>query len=442
MPTDSGIELHWPRVAVYHSDALAAPARRLIEEHFGIEVLTFYSAVEAATIGFECERHMGLHLNCDLNPVRIVGDDGEELPDGESGEVVVSNLVNRATVLLNYRLGDVAAKLPGPCPCGRSLPLLSFLEGRVGDWIRARDGEAVHPQAVRTLFTEEEHVWRYQVVQRSLSHFAIALVTAPECDRPRLAGPAGEELRRPVRRRDDDRGVIRRFDRPHRTGQDSDRDLARRQPQRRLMAAKVSRRDRLAWTARMVWEAPRQARFPFRSEEEIRRAQQRRIGAVVAHAGVHVPYYRDTFRRLGLDPAAIRTAADLARLPLLERRDVQRDPEYFRSRAWPLDACVPLQSGGSTGEPLTFFRDPASFPAEAAQRERHALAGQTGSRGADSATGSASILPLDSSGVDAARAVRGNTLIPAAVRRQRRLFSIWCPPQRAACRSSTATAPT
>ncbi len=80
-----GIELDWPRVAVYHSDALAAPARRLIEEHFGIEVLTFYSAVEAATIGFECERHMGLHLNCDLNPVRIVGDDGEELPDGERG---------------------------------------------------------------------------------------------------------------------------------------------------------------------------------------------------------------------------------------------------------------------------------------------------------------------------------------------------------------------
>jgi hypothetical protein len=42
-----------------------------------------------------------------------------------SGEVVVSNLVNRETVLLNYRLGDVAASLPDRCPCGRSLPLLS-----------------------------------------------------------------------------------------------------------------------------------------------------------------------------------------------------------------------------------------------------------------------------------------------------------------------------
>jgi phenylacetate-CoA ligase len=182
----SGGEFHRPAVVVYHSDSLAEAARRMIEDDLEVEVLNYYSAVEAPAIGFECEQHRGFHLNCDLHPVRIVGDDGEELPDGEGGEVVVSNLVNRATVLLNYRIGDVASKLPGGCACGRSLPLMSFLEGRVGDWVQTRDGERIHPQAVRVQFTQEDEVWRYQVVQRSPSHFSLSLVVSPDCDRGRL----------------------------------------------------------------------------------------------------------------------------------------------------------------------------------------------------------------------------------------------------------------
>jgi phenylacetate-CoA ligase len=193
----TGTELHRPAVVTYGADALPEPARRLIES-MGIEVQAIYSAVEASALGFECEEHLGIHLNCDLYPVRILGADGEELPDGETGEIVVSNLVNRGSVLFNYRMGDVAAKLPKPCPCGRSLPLLSFLEGRVGDWVTTRSGERMHPQGIRSLFTNEEDVWHYQVAQRSLTRFAVKLVTSPDCDRQglqaRLAGKFAERL--------------------------------------------------------------------------------------------------------------------------------------------------------------------------------------------------------------------------------------------------------
>jgi len=72
--------------------------------------------------------------------------------DGESGDVVVSNLVNRATVLLNYRLGDIARKLSRTCPCGRSLPLLSFPEGRNDEYLQLASGKVMHPQSVRTVF--------------------------------------------------------------------------------------------------------------------------------------------------------------------------------------------------------------------------------------------------------------------------------------------------
>lgn len=182
----SGRRIHLPRLVLYGGDAMSTGGRALISEGCGIPVLGVYGAQEAVWPGFECGAHLGFHLNVDINPIRVIDEGGREVPDGESGEVVVSNLVNRGSILLNYRLGDVARKLPTRCPCGRTLPLLSFVEGRVGDWVQTRNGERMHEGAVRGQFSDEREVRRYQVVQRALSHFAISLVTAPDCDQTRL----------------------------------------------------------------------------------------------------------------------------------------------------------------------------------------------------------------------------------------------------------------
>jgi phenylacetate-CoA ligase len=189
----------------------------------------------------------------------------------------------------------------------------------------------------------------------------------------------------------------------------------------------ATRLARLRWTAAMVWDGPRQARFPFSSPQRIREAQERRIREIVDHAHEYVPYYREAMGRLGLRPGDIRTAADLARLPLIERGDLQRDPEYFRSRALPLEECVPLQSGGTTGSPVTVFRDPRSFLVEAAQRERQRslVARLAGRR---FRYREATIAPDDSSAVDAFKAVRRNSLLPTSLRVQRKLFSMWRSP--------------
>lgn len=179
----NGVPFHRPKAVAYSSDALSPPARRLIEEKFGIPVFAAYRAIEAFKIGFECEERDGYHLNVDLYPLRILGPDGEPLPPGESGDVVVSNLVNRATVLLNYRMGDLAAMVPGTCRCGRSLPRLSVLHGRNDDWIELPSGRLLHPQAIRILFTDETAIWQYQVVQQTLDRFHVAIVPAEQADR-------------------------------------------------------------------------------------------------------------------------------------------------------------------------------------------------------------------------------------------------------------------
>jgi phenylacetate-coenzyme A ligase PaaK-like adenylate-forming protein len=69
-----------------------------------------------------------------------------------------------------------------------------------------------------------------------------------------------------------------------------------------------------------------QARFGFKPLEAIEGAQRARLRRIVAHAYETVPYYGETMQRLGLQPDDLHTAADLARLPVIERHDIQRDP--------------------------------------------------------------------------------------------------------------------
>ena len=102
------------------------------------------------------------------------------MADGVRGEVVISNLVNRATVLLNYRLGDVALRKPRTCTCGRTLPLLSALEGRVEDILSLPNGTFVHPMAIWNIFKSRTEVLRYQLIQRTADRFELRLVMTDE----------------------------------------------------------------------------------------------------------------------------------------------------------------------------------------------------------------------------------------------------------------------
>jgi len=119
-------------------------------------------------------------LHEDLCHVRIVGPGGAAAAPGEQGQVVISNLINRASVLLNYPIGDVGIMSPKPCPCGRTFRLLSELEGRVEDIMPLADGRFVHPRAVWQVMKEDTSVLQYQLIQREPRRFSLTLVTVDE----------------------------------------------------------------------------------------------------------------------------------------------------------------------------------------------------------------------------------------------------------------------
>jgi phenylacetate-CoA ligase len=171
---------HRPRAVRYHGDTMSEEGVRLIEDVFGIPVLGTYGCVECFRIGDVCEIRRGYHVHADLCHVAIVDGSGSLLPAGELGEVVISNLFNRATVLLNYRLGDVAALDPDQCPCGRTTPRLVGLQGRVDEILRLRSGTLVHPSRVSVAVKHIAGYRQYQLVQLGGDRFELRLVAGSD----------------------------------------------------------------------------------------------------------------------------------------------------------------------------------------------------------------------------------------------------------------------
>ena len=118
---------------MYFGEALPFGARDHIEGKLGIPVFSRYSAAECFKIGFFCKERAGFHIHEDLCHVRIKDSQGQDVPPGVQGEVVISNLINRAHVLLNVPLGDLATFNDEPCACGQTFRRISELEGRTED---------------------------------------------------------------------------------------------------------------------------------------------------------------------------------------------------------------------------------------------------------------------------------------------------------------------
>jgi phenylacetate-CoA ligase len=174
------IPLHRPKLVIFGADGLSHEGRRLIRETLGAPVVGSYGSVEIFKIAFQCGEGPHYHLHEDLAFVRVVDDAGRTLPAGQRGQLVVSDLVNRATVLLNYRLGDVSMRLDGRCSCGRTLPLLGDVEGRAEDILTLADGSTVHPRDLWALVGQTPGLLRYQLVQRRLDDFELRLVMADD----------------------------------------------------------------------------------------------------------------------------------------------------------------------------------------------------------------------------------------------------------------------
>lgn len=172
---DRGVECHRPRLLSLSVEGFPRGHRERIESELGIPALVGYASVESLKIGFECEERNGYHIHEDCCLLRIVDDDNRDLPEGEVGRVVITNLINRATMLINYDQGDKGHITLEPCPCGRTFPRIFLTQSKESPLLKAPNGRVVHhADLLRPIVTKPEFV-RLQVVVESPDFWRILI---------------------------------------------------------------------------------------------------------------------------------------------------------------------------------------------------------------------------------------------------------------------------
>ncbi|HPF70040.1 MAG TPA: phenylacetate--CoA ligase family protein [Candidatus Krumholzibacteria bacterium] len=170
-----------PSGIVATSMMLLQHERAVIEEVFGIPVTNRYGCEEVSLIACECEQHRGMHLNADHAIVEFLRDDGTPCAAGEDGRIVVTELVNRGMPMLRYEVGDRGAPSGRTCPCGRGLPLMEGLSGRLADFLVAADGAKVAGiSLIENTLTKYPGIRQLQLVQERRLHVQANIVRGDE----------------------------------------------------------------------------------------------------------------------------------------------------------------------------------------------------------------------------------------------------------------------
>lgn len=167
-----------PKPAALSSTAapLTASQAADIERILGAPVYETYRAAELSLIAGQCEHRRGMHILSDHKLLEIVDDAGRRLPDGEPGEIVVTDLMNHAQPLLRYRLGDVGVIDTDPCACGRPFPVLRSLLGRSNDVLRTPRG-LVSIYSFASAFSKDPAIRQYQIHQ--MPDYSLVLKVVP-----------------------------------------------------------------------------------------------------------------------------------------------------------------------------------------------------------------------------------------------------------------------
>lgn len=175
-----GLQVFSPKAIVVGAEKIYQHQRALIERVFGAPVFETYGSREFSLIGAECELHEGLHLTMENLLVEIVDDDGTPTAVGEEGNILVTDLFNRAMPFIRYAIGDRAVAGFETCRCGRGLPLLRKVSGRQLDILFTVDGRRLPGEFFPHLLKDYSAVRQFQVVQRELDMIELKLVV----DRP------------------------------------------------------------------------------------------------------------------------------------------------------------------------------------------------------------------------------------------------------------------
>ncbi len=172
------------RIGLLGAEPWPEEVRQIIEAELGLRAYDIYGVLELVEPGVagECPARQGLHINEDHFLAEVIDPvSGENLPEGEEGELVLTTLTNAAYPLLRYRTSDLTALYYAPCPCGRTLVRMARVFKRTDQMITVR-GINVFPEKIRevlALFPEVETDYTLQVQRKKGMNDQLQLLVTP-----------------------------------------------------------------------------------------------------------------------------------------------------------------------------------------------------------------------------------------------------------------------
>ena len=146
------------KYGLFGAEPWSEQMRQEIQEKLGIVATDNYGLSEIIGPGVsgECREQNGLHINEDHFLVEVVDPETlRPMPDGETGELVITSLTKEAFPMIRYRTRDLTSILPGHCPCGRTLRRMARVKGRTDDMLIVK-GVNVFPSQIESVLFEIE----------------------------------------------------------------------------------------------------------------------------------------------------------------------------------------------------------------------------------------------------------------------------------------------
>ncbi len=189
-----------PKTVITCAETLYAEQRRVMEQAFGCKIADQYGAAEVVFWAAQCP-HGTYHIAPEFGLMESVDEHGEAIY-GEPGDAIGTGFVNRAQLLIRYRLGDsvVLPHEPQVCACGWQTPTMDQVVGRIDDTLYAPDGRALGRLDI--VLKKIDGVLEAQLVQDARDHLTINLVAetspqrvAEDLIRERIHSYFGAEMR-------------------------------------------------------------------------------------------------------------------------------------------------------------------------------------------------------------------------------------------------------
>jgi phenylacetate-CoA ligase len=160
----TGLSLPRLRQVRTYGEAMSADLREQCRETWRVPVVDMYSSREIGYMALQCPLHEHYHVQSENILLEILDEQGNACRDGEIGRVVISTLHNFATPLIRYEIGDYAES-GGSCPCGRGLPVIRRILGRVRNMMRMPDGSTRWPDFMLAETRNDLPAAQMQIVQ-------------------------------------------------------------------------------------------------------------------------------------------------------------------------------------------------------------------------------------------------------------------------------------